>query len=70
MNLVLQENIVVKANWCLAFISMGVIYKNSSNGFIRKEFLNTDVKNTLECFKGAFEFSKRKKISQQRSKSC
>ena len=27
------------------------IYKNGGNDFIRKEFLNTDVKKTCKCFK-------------------
>ena len=46
-----KMSLQTKANCRSTIKSTGLIYKNSSNDFIRKEFLNTDVKNTLECFK-------------------
>ena len=37
----------------------GLNLQKSANDFIRKEFLNTDVKNTFECFKVLLNYVKK-----------
>ena len=66
MKMVSRENVVVnKGKLSLNNQKYGLNLQKKCD-FIRKEFLNTDVKNTFECFKALLNYVK--KNSQQRSK--